>query len=377
MSSSRGYLIGVDLGGTKILGAAFSLGAAGGGAKDGATGGEGGGGGAKGKARAAAPAALAVDKRKTPRSEDPEAVVEALLDCVGAIRSRESPDWGPCLGLGVAVPGPLDRAAGLVRCTPNLGFLDYPLAARLRDATGLPVALENDVQAGVLGELRAGALRGVDSAVGVFVGTGVGGALVIGGRLYRGSTGSAGEVGHMILHEGGALCGCGNYGCLEALASRTAMAKDGVALAASGKAPALAAAVGADFSRLKSSAFEEALEAGDEAVGRLVDRAAFWLGVGMCNLVNVLNPEAILLGGGVVARFGPRIRKVARAVMAERLMPGLAATAKVLLSELGDLAVPAGAAFAAVEAAEAAAAPPPSAGAAAGRAAGRRAARTR
>jgi len=346
MAKYSDYVIGVDVGGTKILAAAFEIGASAQSAMENEEASD----QRKGKPprKLPAPSPIARNKAKTPRSgkaADLLATIEATVNSI----LEELRGHGTCVGIGVAVPGPLDRERGIVRYTPNLGLENYPLATELGRAFNLPVFLENDVQAGVFGELRAGALRGSRHAVGVFLGTGIGGGLVINGEIYRGATGSAGEIGHMILHEGGALCGCGNYGCLEALASRTALAKDAIALAASGKAPAMLEAAGTDFAEYKSSAFEAALTADEIAIGKAVDRTAFWLGVGLANLVNILNPETIVLGGGLVARFGERIKKGAKRSMEERLMPSMAGTVKILVSELGDLAVPAGAAFAAAE----------------------------
>ena len=130
------------------------------------------------------------------------------------------------------------------------------------------------------------------------------------------------------------------------------MAKDAVALAAAGKAPGMLEAAGTDIRKYRSSAFEESLDAGDKYVKKAVDRAAFWLGVGLANLVHVLNPEAIVLGGGVVSRFGGKFRDKAVESMNAHLMPGLAGTTEILLSELGDLAVPTGAAYIAAEGVE-------------------------
>ncbi|MDP3177853.1 MAG: ROK family protein [Spirochaetaceae bacterium] len=320
MGKDERVYVGVDLGATKILAAAFD----------------------------SRLKPLGSEKAKTPREPSSKAVIGALAEAVEKALGAAGP--GKVLaGVGVAVPGPLDRAKGIVRYTPNMGFKDYRLGAELEGLFGAPAFLENDVQAGVLGELRAGALRGKSNAVGVFVGTGIGGGIVIGGELYRGATGSAGEVGHMILHEGGALCGCGNYGCLEALASRTAMAKDALALAAAGRAPGMLEAAGLDIRKYRSSAFEASIVAGDKGVKKAVDRAAWWLGVGLANLVHVLNPEAIVIGGGVATRFGERFRERAAVAMEEHLMPGLSGTVLVLLAELGDLAVAAGAACVAAE----------------------------
>jgi glucokinase len=327
MPKDERIYVGVDLGGTKILAVAFD---------------------AKLKV-------LATEKAKTPREANASAVMAALTDAVREVIAQAGGGAGSARelgGVGVSVPGPLDRAKGIVRYTPNMGFKDYKLGEELVGLFGAPAFLENDVQAGVYGELRAGALRGKRNAVGVFVGTGVGGGIVIDGKLYRGSTGSAGEVGHMILHEGGAACGCGNYGCLEALASRTAMAKDAIAQAATGKAPTLFSLAGTDLRKCRSSVLFDAIEGGDKGVRKAVDKAAAWLGVGLANIVHILNPEAIVIGGGVVTRFGDRFLDRAIASMEDHLMPGLSGTAEVLLSELGDLAVPTGAACVALEASE-------------------------
>ena len=294
---------------------------------------------------------LATEKAKTPREADSKAVIAALADTVKRAIAAAGASAGLVAGVGVTVPGPLDRGKGIVRYTPNMGFKDYPLGAELAGLFGAPAFLENDVQAGVYGELRAGALRGRRNAVGVFVGTGIGGGIVIDGKLYRGATGSAGEVGHMTLLDGGALCGCGNYGCLEALASRSAMAKDAATLAAAGKAPGMLRAAGTDLRKYRSSAFAEAIDAGDKAVRKAVDRAAYWLGVGLANIVHVLNPEAIVVGGGIAERFGQRFVDCAVSAMEDHLLPGLAGSVEVLLSELGDLAVPTGVAYVAAEAA--------------------------
>lgn len=324
MPKDERIYVGVDLGGTKILAVAFDS-----------------------KLKV-----LASEKAKTPRDANASSVVAALTEAVREViaSAGNGLELG---GVGVSVPGPLDRAKGIVRFTPNMGFKDYKLGQELSGLFGAPAYLENDVQAGVYGELRAGALRGKLNAVGVFVGTGIGGGIVIDGKLYRGATGSAGEVGHMILHEGGAACGCGNYGCLEALASRTAMAKDAIGQSATGKAPALYALAGSDLRKCRSSILFEAIEAGDKGVKKAVERAASWLGVGLANLVHILNPEAIVVGGGVVMRFGQKFLDRAIASMEEHLMPGLSGTALVLLSELGDLAVPTGAACVALEASQA------------------------
>ncbi|HOX11933.1 MAG TPA: ROK family protein [Spirochaetia bacterium] len=318
MAAETGFVAGIDLGATKILAAVFDRGM---------------------KVRAQA-------KVKTPGSGSADQVLAAILSALDIALAELDLKRSDLEGLGVAVPSPVNRRKGIVLSTPNMGMKDFPLRDRLAGLSGLPVALENDVQAGTLGELRGGALRGKKYAAAFFVGTGIGGGLVLDGRLYRGSTGSAGELGHMILQDGGALCGCGRRGCLEALASRTAMARDAVAAAASGKAPILLDHAGTDFRKYRSSAFARSVESGEKAIERIVERSAYWLGVGAANVTAVLNPEAVLLGGGMVARFPDLYKDIAFRSLKDHLMPALGGTVELLITKLGDLAVPLGAAWA-------------------------------
>ncbi len=321
METKGDFTAGIDLGATKILAVVFDRGM---------------------KERAKA-------KVKTPGSGSSEEVLAALLEALDSALAELGMERGDLAALGVAVPSPVNRRKGVVLSTPNMGMSNFPLRDRLSEILGLPVALENDVQAGTLGELRGGALRGRKYAAAFFLGTGIGGGIVLDGRLYRGSTGSAGEVGHMILQDGGALCGCGRRGCLEALASRSAMARDAVSAAASGKAPVLLELAGTDFRKYRSSAFAKSVAAGEKTIERIVERSAYWLGVGAANVTALLNPEAVLLGGGMVARFPDLYKETAFKSMKEHLMPALAGTVELLVTKLGDLAVPLGAAWAARE----------------------------
>ncbi len=321
MAEDTGFVAGIDLGATKILAVVFD-------------------GGMKARAQA---------KVKTPGSGSPDQVLAAILSALDTALGELGMERGDLRGLGVAVPSPVNRKKGIVLSTPNMGMKDFPLRDRLAGLLALPVALENDVQAGTLGELRGGALRGRKSAAAFFVGTGIGGGIVLNGELYRGSTGSAGELGHMILQDGGSLCGCGRRGCLEALASRTAMARDAVAAAAAGKAPVLLERAGTDFRKFRSSVFAKSVESGEKAIERIVERSAYWLGIGAANVTAVLNPEAVLLGGGMVARFPDLYKETAFKSLKDHLMPALAGTVELLITKLGDLAVPTGAAWAARE----------------------------
>jgi glucokinase len=315
---SKNYSVGVDLGATKIIAAVFDD-----------------------KMKA-----LSQCKAKTPSDKGGDAVAAAIVSLIQETCGEAELDGQALTSIGVAVPAPIDQATGIVINAPNMGLSNYPLGKKISAALGsVPVFLCNDVQAGLWGEVKLGALLDYQNAVGIFVGTGIGGGLLINGQLWRGSHGHAGEIGHMILEEGGPACGCGQYGCYEALASRTAMAKDAVMAASSGKSPIFASEAGGDFKKYKSSVFAKALEGKDESATRIVSRSAFWTGVAMANLVNAFDPEAIVLGGGIMPRFGEFYRKKALESMTEHLPPAFAKGVKVLLSELGDLAVPSGAAL--------------------------------
>lgn len=312
-------VLGLDIGATKIIAALFS------------------------------PDLTPLGTAKIKTAETGKAIVDSVVKLVDKVLSAADVPRSVLCAVGAAVAAPLDRKRGVVLEAPNMGLSGFPLGDTLSKALGLCVTLENDVQCGVSGELRAGALQGYSEAAGVFVGTGIGGALVLGGKLYRGSSGTAGEFGHMIVLEGGASCGCGGYGHLEALASRSAMAKDAAACAAAGKAPLAFAQAGTDLKLFRSSVFAKSFESGESEIIRIVDRSAHWLGVGLANIVAMFNPQAIVIGGGVVNRFGEYYRKKALASMEGHLMPTLAKSTKLLLSTLGDLAVPTGAAIAAMD----------------------------
>ncbi len=319
--AGRSVVVGVDLGGTKILSAVFDD-----------------------------------DLRKIARKKTKTAAVngsDAVLDNVslsvaGALDKAKIP-MADVDAIGVAVPGVFDRSTGVIIQTPNLPLSDYPLKAALEQHFSRPVWVENDVNAGTYGEYRAGAAKGYRHVLGVFPGTGIGGGLIINGELYIGSGGNAGEIGHMIIQPGGPLCGCGRRGCLEAFAGRSAMARDAVFLANSGAAPDTLAAAGTDYSAYTSKVFHRAIEAGEAAIVGVIERAAWYLGIGLANCVNLLNPEIVVVGGGLVERLGDRYLRVVEQSMRDHAMRGLADHVAVVAASLGDDATVVGAAALAAE----------------------------
>jgi glucokinase len=235
------------------------------------------------------------------------------------------------LGVGIGSPGPLDRARGLVIFTPNLGWRDFPLRDRVQDAVHLPATLDNDANCATLGEWWVGAAKGARNVVGLTIGTGIGGGLILDGRLYHGASDVAGELGHATIDANGRRCGCGNYGCLEAYASGPAIAERAREALAGGEPSILPGLVGGDLARLTAAHVYEAGHRGDELAIEVVRDTAKFLGIGVANLLNIFNPEVVVLAGGVTqagdSLFEPLRAEVRRrafkpAVDACRIVPG-------------------------------------------------------
>ena len=186
----------------------------------------------------------------------------------------------------------------MVTEAPNLGWTDVPLVDLVSAKLGLPAMLENDAAAAAYGEMKFGAARGKRHVVYVTLGTGIGGGIIIDGRIYGGASGAAGEVGHMVLEPDGVRCNCGARGCLEALASGPAIARDAAQAAAEGRSQALAD-LGASQD-LTAELVLEAAQQGDEVARQVIQRAGRYLGLGLIGLLNTFNPEALILGGGLL-----------------------------------------------------------------------------
>lgn len=276
-------------------------------------------------------------RRDTPRRGGPDAVVRDL-----AVTLREAvADAGLRIdelsGIGVGVPGELDPTAGVVTQVANIDGWDarYELAPALSEALGgLPVALGNDVNVAVEAERRYGAGRGLRSFIGVFWGTGVGGGLVVDGRLLVGR-GSAGEIGHVCAKPGGRKCACGNRGCVEAYAGRAALEQRARHESRRRKTVLFDLMRQRGRDRLTSGIWLRALDAGDEVAKNLLNDAVKALGVGIGTAVTLLDVEAVIVGGGLGERLGPawlkRLEKAAK--------PHVFFDAKPVyrLAELGDM----------------------------------------
>lgn len=238
-----------------------------------------------------------LDHERIPTPDAADVRLAAMITLVDTIRQRNEVDDAP-VGVGAAGLVDLD---GVVRYAPNLDWRDAPLRAQLADALGVTVRVENDAAAAAWGEYRVGAAQhhARGGALMLTLGTGVGGGLIMDDRLLRGATGVGGEFGHLIVLEGGPRCPCGNHGCLEAMASGTAigrMAREALAAADDAQGSQLAA-----VDDLSGSAVTEAARGGDTLAVRVLADAGCWLGVGIASLVNSLDPEVVVIGGGVVS----------------------------------------------------------------------------
>jgi glucokinase len=288
-TSAHGIVLGVDLGGTKILAGVFD----------------------------SSMRLVGSAKNRTQREIGPEGVTERIVETAKAALAAAGTTLADVAGVGIGSPGPLDPDTGVILTTPNLGWDNYPLGARLSEALGKPVFLDNDVKLAALGETRHGAAQGASSVVALWVGTGIGGAVLVGGRLVHGAGKNAAELGHQVVKADGPRCGCGVRGHLEALASRSAIERDIRDAVALGVKTRLRKSVQKHKHRqVRSSELLEAYEMGDDLTRKLVHRAAKYIGVGVGNMLNILSPERVVLGGGIFEAFGDnlldRIRDTAR-----------------------------------------------------------------
>lgn len=224
-------------------------------------------------------------------------ILRMLLDIISDCRKR---DIVPVLAVGVVVRGPVRVKDGIAVFVPNIGWKNAPLKDIIEDNTGLPAFIENDVKALSNGEYYYGSVKDASSMILLKVSHGIGGGIIFNGSLYRGINDSAGEVGHTTIDIAGPICSCGNYGCLEALASENALV-DAVAKAIKeGQFSSICDMVKGNLENLTPEIIYEAADAGDEVAIRMLGQVARYLGIGIANFINIFNPEILIIGGGIV-----------------------------------------------------------------------------
>ncbi len=239
-------------------------------------------------------------------------------------------------GLGIGCPGPLDLKKRQIRTAPNLGWDDVPVADSIEDEFKFPVAIANDVDAGVFGEYSFGAGKDARCVFGIFPGTGIGGGCVYEGKLFRGANCTCMEIGHIPMMANGPLDGAGNAGTLEALASRLSIASDAAQAAYRGQAPHLLKNAGTDLSEIRSGALAGSVANGDEAVKQIIEQACDHLALSVVTVVHLMAPDVIVFGGGLIEAMPdfmlPRIEKQAK----KRVLPSLRDVFKIKEAKLGD-----------------------------------------
>ena len=254
-------------------------------------------------------------------------IVKLTKASMAAARGKE------IAGIGIGSPGPLDTKTGVVLLTPNLGWTNFPLRDRLTQALGLPATLDNDANCAIFGEWWRGAARGADYVVGLTIGTGIGGGIVLGGQVYRGASDIAGEIGHMTIDSTGRLCKCGNYGCLEAYASGPAIAARAVEGIRPGADTALPKYVNGDLSKITAQLVYEAAHDGDDYAREVVKDTAKFLGAGVASLINIFNPEVVVVCGGVTLA-GDRLFEPLRAEVRRRAFKPATDVCRIVPGEL-------------------------------------------
>ncbi|HEY0006499.1 MAG TPA: ROK family protein [Pyrinomonadaceae bacterium] len=276
----------------------------------------------------------------TPRAERPDEIVRAIIGLTRELESRGAGSSSRIRAISVVVPGTVQVEKGIVTRAPNVPALDgFRLAAALTGELRWPAVIENDANAAAVGEMWQGAGRGCRTLVCVTLGTGVGGGLILDGKLWRGIDGSAGEIGHMTVEPFGAPCGCGNRGCLEVYASATAI----VRMTREADSRYSASPLHANDKLTAEAIYRSGLD-GDELALEVFRRMGTYLGIGLAGLVNVLNPELIVIGGGVAAGWDLFIEHVREQIM-ERAFPIPARRAQLSRAERGDDAGLLGAAY--------------------------------
>jgi glucokinase len=277
-------------------------------------------------------------KQNTPQGTDPKQIVAAIVSAVEEYKSERSAAGNENNGsdglkaISLVVPGTVNVDAGTVVKAPNLPCLDgFPLASALTKELSLPAILENDANAAAVGEMWQGAARGCRTIICVTLGTGVGGGIILDGELWRGVDGAAAEIGHMCVDPfGGVACTCGSRGCLEVFASATAIVR--MTREASPRYPD---SVLHDARALTAQTIFDAGLQGDELALEIFRRMGVYLGIGLANLINILNPEMIVIGGGVVNGWGLFEKHMLQQVE-ERAFPLLAARVKIVRAKCGD-----------------------------------------
>ncbi|HVZ79149.1 MAG TPA: ROK family protein [Gemmatimonadaceae bacterium] len=305
------FIIGVDLGGTNIVAGAMPV--------DGSR-------------------TIAVNSIPTHAESGAEGVVDRIAGLIDTVMREAQEQAGiprdAFRGIGIGAPGPLDRERGLVIVAPNLGWRNFPLRDRISSRFNLPTTLDNDANCATVGEWWRGAARGGRHVIGITIGTGIGGGLILDGKLFHGASDVAGEIGHTTIDLNGRHCKCGNYGCLEAYASGPAIAtRAREVLVREGTDSLLPQMVHGDLDKITAETVYDAAKQGDPVAHEIVRDTARYLGAGVANLLNIMNADVVVVAGGVT-RAGDRLFTPLRAEVRRRAFQPAVDAARIVPGEL-------------------------------------------
>jgi glucokinase len=263
-------------------------------------------------------------------------VLDRLTRCVHEAVDECDLGIKQVFAVGIGAPGAVDSDEGRVVFAPNLGWKDVPLRKELEKRLEIPVFVENDCNLCALG-VHVHELGGKPRhMIGLFIGTGIGAGLILNGELYTGHNHCAGEVGHMVILAGGPRCACGNNGCFEAMASRTAIFKRIAAGLKDGEKTVLTEALGENLKDLRSGDLRRAIRRGDKFVAKVVEEAANYIGLAVGNLINIFGPEVVMLGGGVIEALEQEVMPTITKSALEHVLPGTARDVEIMASKLAD-----------------------------------------
>ncbi len=303
-----GKFICLDIGGTKILGAVFDR---------------------KGKI-------LFREKKKTKAENGRDQIEERIIYVIDRLIEDSKTGGNDIVAISAGAPGVIDSQEAIIKYAPNLPWKDYDIGAVMRERFGVPFYIGNDVNTGMYGEFRFGAAKGVKNAVGLFIGTGLGGGLVINGKIYTGSGYAGAELGHMCLDPEGPYCNCGLRGCLEAYVSKIAMMKEIRRQLEAGRQSVLSELIDMHREVFKSKYLRQALDEEDGLALEILERTVYYLACGAGSLASIFNPDVLVLGGGVMEaagdyilpRFGESIKRFSWSECTEGM--------KITQAQLGD-----------------------------------------
>jgi len=278
-------------------------------------------------------------KKKTKPELGREAVDNRIKEVVEELIATSGLPRSAIKAIGAGAPGVIDTASGTILYAPNLPWKDHRIGQAMQEAFGIPFVVGNDVNVGVLGEWRYGAAKGYSHVVGLFVGTGIGGGIIIDNKLFTGSRFAGAEVGHMIVNTEGPLCNCGQRGCLEAYSSKIAITREIRAGISMGYRSELAEALREKDQAIKSSALKKAVSENDSLAVSALERAVYYLAAGAGNLINIFNPQVLVLGGGVLEALEDEVMALFNKFIPRFAWPAMLSFVTIKASQLKDDAI--------------------------------------